>query len=50
MLAAAFAATLPEAESHLDQIAREACVEADLSLVDPAPLLALVAQTRRLSA
>jgi geranylgeranyl pyrophosphate synthase len=49
-LAAAFATKLPEAESCLDQIAGEARNEARLFSVDPAPLLALVEQTRRLSA
>jgi geranylgeranyl pyrophosphate synthase len=49
-LAAAFATKLPEAESCLDQIAGEARDEARLFSADPAPLLALVEQTRRLSA
>jgi geranylgeranyl pyrophosphate synthase len=48
-LAAAFATKLPEAESCLDQIAGEALDEARLFAVDPAPLLALVEQTRQLS-
>jgi geranylgeranyl pyrophosphate synthase len=49
-LAAAFATKLPEAEACLDRIAGEACSEARLFSADPAPLLALVEQTRRLSA
>jgi geranylgeranyl pyrophosphate synthase len=49
-LATAFATNLSEAEDYLDQIAEEACSEARLFSVDPAPLLALVEQTRRLSA
>jgi geranylgeranyl pyrophosphate synthase len=49
-LTAAFAANLLEAEAYLDQIAEEARCEARLFSVDPAPLLALVEQTRRLSA
>ncbi|MBN9508628.1 MAG: polyprenyl synthetase family protein [Alphaproteobacteria bacterium] len=49
-MAAAFAAKLPEAEGELDAIAAQAGVEARLFAVNPAPLLALVAQTRRLSA
>jgi len=49
-LAAAFAAKLPEAESCLDQIAGEARREARRFSFDPAPLLVLVEQTRRLSA
>jgi len=49
VLAAAFAAKLPEAEACLDRIAGEAC-EAQLFAVNSAPLLALVARTRRLSA
>ena len=49
-LAAAFATKLLEAESCLDHIASEARDEARLFSVDPAPLLALVEQTRRLSA
>jgi geranylgeranyl pyrophosphate synthase len=49
-LAAAFAAKLPEAEACLDRIGAEACHEARLFSGNPAPLLALVEQTRRLSA
>jgi len=49
-LTMAFAANLPEAEAYLDQIAEEARSEARLFSVNPAPLLALVEQTRRLSA
>jgi geranylgeranyl pyrophosphate synthase len=49
-LAAAFAANLAEAEAYLDRIAAEARSEARLFSADPAPLLALVEQTRRLSA
>jgi geranylgeranyl pyrophosphate synthase len=49
-LATAFATRLPEAEACLDQIAEEARTEARLFAVDPTPLLALVEQTRRLSA
>jgi geranylgeranyl pyrophosphate synthase len=48
-IAAAFAAKLPEAEAALDAIAEEARREAKLFAVDPAPLLALVDRTRRLS-
>jgi geranylgeranyl pyrophosphate synthase len=49
-LAAAFTTKLPEAEACLDRIAGEACNEARLFSADPTPLLALVEQTRRLSA
>ena len=49
-LARAFANNLLEAEAYLDQIAEEARSEARLFSTDPAPLLALVEQTRRLSA
>jgi hypothetical protein len=49
VIAHAFAARLPEAEAYLNQIAEEARTEARLFAVDPAPLLALVDQTRRLS-
>lgn len=49
-ISAAFAARLPEAEAYLDRIAEEARDEARLFAVDPAPLLALIGQTRRLSA
>lgn len=48
-LAAAFAAQLPEAEACLDAIAAEARREARVFAADPAPLLALVDQTRTLS-
>lgn len=48
-LATAFAAKLPEAEICLDRIADEARTEARLFSVNPAPLLALVDQTRGLS-
>ena len=41
---------LPEAEACLDQIAVEARSEALLFSTDPAPLVALLDQTRRLSA
>lgn len=49
-LAAAFAACLPEAEAYLDGVADEARREAALFCPNPAPLLAIVEQTRRLSA
>jgi geranylgeranyl pyrophosphate synthase len=49
-LATAFAGNLLEAETYLDQIAEEARSEARLFSADPAPLLTLVEQTRRLSA
>lgn len=48
-LSEAFASRLPEAELYLDQIADEACEEARLFASEPAPLIALVEQTRRLS-
>lgn len=48
-IAAAFAARLDEAEAYLDEIAKEARNEARIWSVEPAPLLALVDQTRRLS-
>lgn len=48
-LARAYAAALPAAEDYLDQIADEARREAALFAADPAPLLALIAQTRGLS-
>ncbi|MBX9698376.1 MAG: polyprenyl synthetase family protein, partial [Acetobacteraceae bacterium] len=48
-VAAAFTAALPEAEATLDSIAVEAGREARLFARDPAPLLALVGQTRGLS-
>ena len=49
ILAQAFAARLPDAEAELDRIAEQARTEARLFSVNPAPLLALVDQTRRLS-
>jgi geranylgeranyl pyrophosphate synthase len=49
MLAAAFTATVPEAETYLDSIADDACAEAERSALNPGPLLALVHQTRQLS-
>lgn len=49
-LAAAVEAELPEAEAVLDRIAEEAATEARLFSANPAPLLALIAETRRLSA
>ncbi len=48
-LAHAFAAQLPAAEAYLDRIAEEARAEARQFAADPAPLLALVRQTRGLS-
>ncbi|WP_270936611.1 polyprenyl synthetase family protein [Falsiroseomonas oryzae] len=48
-LAAAFMAALPQAERTLDGIVEEAEREARLFAPNPAPLLAIVAQTRRLS-
>jgi geranylgeranyl pyrophosphate synthase len=48
-IARAFAARLPEAETYLDKIADEARAEAELFAVNPAPLLALIDQTRKLS-
>lgn len=48
-IAAAFAAQLPEAELYLDQIGQEARREAELFANDPAPLYALIDQTRQLS-
>lgn len=48
-IADAFVAALPEAEATLDGIADDAAREARLFTQDPAPLLALVQQTRRLS-
>lgn len=48
-VAAAFTAALPQAEAKLDTIAEQACREARLFARDPEPLIALVAQTRRLS-
>jgi len=49
VLADAFAAQLPDAEAYLDLIAEEAQTEARLFAVNPAPLLGLIDQTRRLS-
>ena len=49
ILAQAFAARLSDAEAELDRIAEQARAEARLFSVNPAPLLALVDQTRRLS-
>lgn len=49
-IARAIGAALPEAEAYLDQIAAEACEEARRFSTDPAPLIALVEQTRALSA
>jgi geranylgeranyl pyrophosphate synthase len=49
-LATALAGNLLEAEAYLDQIGEEARGEARLFSADPAPLLALVEQTRQLSA
>ena len=49
-LATALAGNLLEAEAYLDQIAEEARGEARLFSADPEPLLALVDQTRQLSA
>jgi geranylgeranyl pyrophosphate synthase len=48
-LAQAFQAKLSEAEAYLDGIAEEARAEARLFAVNPAPLLALIEHTRRLS-
>ena len=48
-IARAFATRLPDAEAYLDQIADEARTEARLFAVHPAPLLALIDQTRKLS-
>jgi geranylgeranyl pyrophosphate synthase len=48
-LAEAFRRALPEAEAELDRIAAEACAEAEAHAVEPAPLVALVRQTRGLS-
>jgi geranylgeranyl pyrophosphate synthase len=48
-IADAFAAQLPNAEKYLDEIAEEARTEARLFSSNPAPLMALVEQTRRLS-
>jgi geranylgeranyl pyrophosphate synthase len=48
-IAAAFSAALPAAEAKLDLIAEQARQEARLFARDPEPLVALVAETRRLS-
>lgn len=48
-IARAFAGRLPEAEAYLDRIAEEARAEARLFAVNPAPLLTLIDETRRLS-
>ncbi len=48
-IAAAFSAELPNAENYLDGVAEEARAEARLFADDPAPLIALVEQTRCLS-
>lgn len=48
-MAAAFHAHLPEAERYLDSIAAEAREEARRVAPNPEPLIALVAETRRLS-
>jgi len=48
-IADAFAAQLPNAEKYLDEVAEEARTEARLFSINPAPLIALVEQTRRLS-
>src|SRR5258708_11237138 len=44
-----FVAKLPEAENYLDKIAEEGRTEARLFAVNPAPLIALIEQTRQLS-
>ncbi len=49
VIADAFAAQLPNAEAYLDDVAEEARTEARLFSNNPAPLVALVEQTRRLS-
>jgi geranylgeranyl pyrophosphate synthase len=49
-LAQAFQAQIPEAEGYLDSIADEARTEASLFARNPAPLIALIGHTRRLSA
>ena len=48
-LAEAFESKLPEAEHYLDRIAAEAREEARRCAADPAPLFALIDQTRELS-
>jgi len=48
-IADAFAAQLSNAERYLDEVAEEARTEARLFSINPAPLIALVEQTRRLS-
>ena len=49
MLGRAFQACLPEAERYLDRLSDEATMEARAVAAHPAPLLALVEHTRRLS-
>jgi geranylgeranyl pyrophosphate synthase len=49
-LAAAYRAALPAAERELDRIAGEARAEAERHAAEPRPLIALVRQTRGLSA
>jgi geranylgeranyl pyrophosphate synthase len=44
-----FVAKLPEAENYLDKIAEEGRMEARSFAVNPAPLIALIEQTRQLS-
>jgi geranylgeranyl pyrophosphate synthase len=44
-----FVAQLPEAENYLDKIAEEGRTEARSFAVNPAPLIALIEQTRQLS-
>ena len=44
-----FVARLPEAEAYLDRIAEEGRTEARSVAADPAPLIALIDQTRQLS-
>src|SRR6202167_4634288 len=44
-----FVAKLPEAENYLDKIAEEGRIEARSFAVNPAPLIALIEQTRQLS-
>jgi geranylgeranyl pyrophosphate synthase len=48
-LASAFASQLPDAEQHLDRIARDAKAEASRCAPSPEPLHALVDYTRLLS-
>ena len=44
-----FVASLPEAEAYLDRIAEEGRTEARSMAANPAPLIALIEQTRQLS-